>query len=323
MSDRHLHAWRCAACADEFLQPFEVCRSCGADGTLRAVYDLAAVAETLSAASLARREPWMWRYKELLPLDELKELPPLQVGMTPIYGAPRLAAWAGVSGLWLKDEGRNPTGTPVDRAAAIAAVEGTQLGGFERAGCQGVDALAFACFAAAMGFEASLGFAADADPISKARTARFLGTEASRREAPRFDANRTSPVLFEGYATLGLELGEQLCQRMPDWVVVPDVDGRLGEAVERGLSTMRALGFFKDLPRVLAVPLQARRDLEAATDALAALAGHPSGPLGALALAALREAARDATIEPASLVCVVVDGAASGSVSLSSGTGRG
>ena len=52
----------------------------------------------------------MWRYRELLPIEETTEPTPLRVGWSPLYDEPRLAAQLGLKQLWVKDDGLNPTG---------------------------------------------------------------------------------------------------------------------------------------------------------------------------------------------------------------------
>ena len=62
----------------------------------------------------------MARFAPLLPIASVSDLPPLPVGDTPLLAAPRLAERLGLQHLWVKDDGRNPTGSLKDRASAIA-----------------------------------------------------------------------------------------------------------------------------------------------------------------------------------------------------------
>ena len=114
----HIDHLLCRTCGSTFRPSVRsLCPQCVDGGELRYVYDLSRVA--LDAVKLSRRESWLWRFKELLPFDEAVELPPLQVGMTPLYGSPRLAAYAGLGGLIVKDESRNPTGRLGSRGGAV------------------------------------------------------------------------------------------------------------------------------------------------------------------------------------------------------------
>ena len=83
-----------------------LCTSCGAP--LLARYDLSRARTTLTAAGLAARTPSMWRYEELLPPGEPVTL---GEGLTPLLRARRLGEALGLSRLYVKDEGQNPTGS--------------------------------------------------------------------------------------------------------------------------------------------------------------------------------------------------------------------
>ena len=68
------------------------CPEHGELGTLDILYDFAALRgqldrEAISASRLAN----CWRYLPLLPLAPAAKVPPLAVGWTPLYDAPRIA----------------------------------------------------------------------------------------------------------------------------------------------------------------------------------------------------------------------------------------
>src|SRR5215470_3285969 len=83
-------------------------------------YDLAGVAKALSKEELARREPDLWRYRELLPVRRAQDIVSLGEAMTPLLGLPRLAARLGTAELLVKDEGRLPTGSFKARGLVMA-----------------------------------------------------------------------------------------------------------------------------------------------------------------------------------------------------------
>ena len=120
---RHL---RCLVCGAEY-QPDDVdyvCPRHGDDGILDVVYDYEAIAATVDRDAIDdSREPTMWRYRALLPVDPESTVPPLRVGQTPLYESLRLADQVGVGELWVKDEGVQPTGSLKDRASAMAIVK--------------------------------------------------------------------------------------------------------------------------------------------------------------------------------------------------------
>ena len=63
----------------------------------------------------------IWRYKPMLPIRPNAMVPPLAVGWTPLYAAPRLASALGLKTVWVKDDGLQPTASFKDRASAVAA----------------------------------------------------------------------------------------------------------------------------------------------------------------------------------------------------------
>ena len=140
----HIAGLGCHRCQRSARAGAERCPDCPDGGTLRYHY----APQTLSRAQWARREPWLWRYRELLPFDpDEVEPPPLHVGMTPLYGSPRLAAWAGVAGLLVKDESRQPTGRIHDRAAALLVAQAKLQSRVLVAGDLALPAAAFAAAA--------------------------------------------------------------------------------------------------------------------------------------------------------------------------------
>src|SRR5437870_12013323 len=62
----------------------------------------------------------MWRYREWLPLADAEAPITLGEGGTPLLTVPRLAAKHGLRGLFVKDEGANPTGSFKARGLAAA-----------------------------------------------------------------------------------------------------------------------------------------------------------------------------------------------------------
>ena len=77
---------------------------------LRVDYDLSRV--RLSLPDLRNRSPSLWRYREVLPLEEGDETS-LGEGMTPLLPVQ--------PNVWVKDESRNPTGSFKARGMAVAS----------------------------------------------------------------------------------------------------------------------------------------------------------------------------------------------------------
>ena len=254
------------------------CPRCGPEGVLDVVFDLAAAKKAMGRRALASRPRDMWRYRELLPVAAASPTPPLPVGWTPITSAPRLADWAGVRSLLLKDEGRNPTASFKDRASAVGVTR-ARAARARVVACAstGNAASSLAGAAAAVGMTAVI-FVPEFAPEPKvaqlmifgARVIRVKGSydetyELCQRACARhgwYNRNAAvNPSLVEGKKTCGLEIGEQAGAEVPDWVAVSVGDGCTIAGIWKGLSEMAALGFVPRVPRMLGVQAAGARPL--------------------------------------------------------------
>ena len=128
-SMKNVTGLRCVICQKVY-QPDEVLYVCpdhGNEGILDVEYDYAAIRAEVGDV-LPDASGGMFAYRPFLPVAENVPAPPLVVGGTPLQAAPRLAQAAGVAELWLKDDGRNPTGSLKDRASAVAIMKAQELG---------------------------------------------------------------------------------------------------------------------------------------------------------------------------------------------------
>jgi threonine synthase len=289
----------CIACGRSYPPgDHQTCTVCGPAGILDARYDYDAAKVTLTPATLANRPQDIWRYRELLPVAEGIRRPDLQVGWTEIREVPRLAAAVGVRRLFLKDEGRNPTGSFKDRASAVGVAKALEFG------CQAIAcastgnaASSLAGMAASVGLPAFI-FVPERAPEPKvaqllmfgATVFRVRGTyeqafDLCREACERFRwYNRnsgTNPYLVEGKKTAGLEIAEQfsggpmLDGALPDWVGVPVGDGCTVGGITKGLHEFKRLGFARAMPRMLGVQAAGASPIVRAFDAKADVV--PSG----------------------------------------------
>ncbi|MDR3231970.1 MAG: pyridoxal-phosphate dependent enzyme, partial [Synergistaceae bacterium] len=121
---------KCVLCGKEF-DPDDApytCDVCGLDGTLDVLYDYRSVGTRLTRHSLSQnRDLSLWRYKSVLPILEEASIPALSVGWTPLYRSETLARTFGVKEVFVKDDGRNPTGSLKDRASAVGVAKALDL----------------------------------------------------------------------------------------------------------------------------------------------------------------------------------------------------
>jgi threonine synthase len=254
----------------------QTCRVCGPEGILDARYDYDAAKPMLTLDRLAGRAADMWRYQELLPVPAGIRRPDVPVGWTAIHEVPRLAEAVGVRRLFLKDEGRNPTGSFKDRASAVGVAKALEFG-FQAIACAstGNAASSLAGMAASVGLRAFI-FVPERAPEPKvaqllmfgATVFRVSGTyeqafSLCRAACERFRwYNRnsgTNPYLVEGKKTAGLEIAEQFLRGrlldgdLPDWVAVSVGDGCTIGGTTKGLHEFKRLGLARAMPRMLGV----------------------------------------------------------------------
>ena len=127
----HVKSLKCLICGKEYA-PSEidyVCPDHGYEGIVDVQYDYGLISLSFSPRTLAENDDYsIWRYRPLLPMEPDSPAPPLAVGWTPLYPAPRLAESLGLRHLWIKDDGRQATASFKDRASAVAVVKAQRKG---------------------------------------------------------------------------------------------------------------------------------------------------------------------------------------------------
>ena len=207
----------------------------------------------------------MWRYGDLLAFET-----PVTAGEggTPLVDAPALASEAGIGGLSIKDESRNPTGTVLDRglsAAVTAAREAdADLVALASPGNAGQSAAAYAGMAELR----SYAFVPSRAPFSNKAMVNVHGGEM-RVAGGRYPDAETAlheqlksewytlqefhnPHRHDGLKTLAFELAESLSWSVPDALVVPAGTGEVVAGVVKGFRELRELGATDALPSVYA-----------------------------------------------------------------------
>lgn len=107
-------------------QIMNLCPNCGKP--LLARYDLTSARAGFSHKQLSERPPDMWRYAEVLPVRSPDFRVTLGEGFTLLLPLPRLGRMLGISHVYAKDEGLNPTGSFKARGIAMAISRAAELG---------------------------------------------------------------------------------------------------------------------------------------------------------------------------------------------------
>jgi threonine synthase len=242
-----------------------VCSDCL--GPLEVSYDYAAIRATVSRSLIESRPRNLWRYLELLPVEEPKT--GFNSGYTPLVRATRLARELGLNELYIKDDSVNhPTFSYKDRVVSIAATRAVELG-FQVFGCASTGNLAgsVAAHAARLGLPCYVFIPNDLEP-AKVLGAAIYNPHVVAVEGNYDDVNRLCTQIAdrygwgfaninlrsyyaEGAKTTGFEIAEQLGWRFPDHIVSPVAGGTLLPRIFKGLREFRDIGLVEGrLPKI-------------------------------------------------------------------------
>jgi threonine synthase len=242
-----------------------VCADCL--GPLEVSYDYDAVKKVMSRSLIESRPRSLWRYLELLPVEEPRT--GFNSGYTPLVRATRLARELGVDELYLKDDSVNhPTFSYKDRVVSIAATRAVELG-FQVFGCASTGNLAgsVAAHAARLGLPCYVFIPHDLEP-AKVLGAAIYAPQVVAVEGNYDDVNRLCTQIAdrygwgfaninlrayyaEGAKTMGFEIAEQLGWRFPDHLVSPVAGGTLLPRIFKGFREMRDVGLVDGpLPKI-------------------------------------------------------------------------
>src|SRR2546422_3550619 len=261
----------CAACGlrHEARRLHNLCAECGKPLLVR--YDLKRAAASLTKESLKARGPDLWRYREVLPVENDENLVTLGEGFTPLVHASRLGAKLRLSELYIKDEGQNPTQSFKARGMAVAVSMARELGARKLAvPSAGNAAGALAAYAARAGLEAFIFMPRDtprANVVECEQTGAHVtlmdglitdcGAELGRRKDREgwFDVSTLKePYRIEGKKTLGYELAEQLNWQLPDVILYPTGGGTGLIGMWKAFDEMEQMGWIgPKRPRMVTV----------------------------------------------------------------------
>ena len=261
----------CAACnlRHEARRLLNLCSECGKPLLVR--YDLEAAARTLTKDSLGARCNDMWRYREVLPVDNDNNVVSLGEGFTPLLRSENLGRELGIDELYIKDESQNPTQSFKARGMSAAVSMAKELGACKLAvPSAGNAAGALAAYSARAGLECFIFMPRDtprANVIECEQTGAHVtlmdglitdcGTEVARRKEAEgwFDVSTLKePYRVEGKKTLGYELAEQMQWQLPDVIIYPTGGGTGLIGMWKAFDEMEQMGWIgPKRPRMVTV----------------------------------------------------------------------
>ncbi len=262
----------CAACHKHFQanRLHNLCDECGKPLLVR--YDLERVKETLTKEDLKNREPNLWRYREVLPVERAENIVSFGEGFTPLLSAERLAQNLPLNlNLFIKDESQNPTQSFKARGMSAAVSMAKELGVRQVAApSAGNAAGALAAYASRAGMETFIFMPKDtprANIVECEQTGANvtlvdgLITDCGKIVAERkeqegwFDVSTLKePYRAEGKKTMGYELAEQFDWQLPDVILYPTGGGTGLIGMWKAFDEMEQMGWIDEKrPRMVSV----------------------------------------------------------------------
>ena len=264
----HLECARCGKAADAT----KLANLCPVDGGPYLVrYDLDRL-RSVPRSMLAGRQASLWRYRELLPMDDPNNIVSLGEGNTPIVEPFALRESLGMHRLFIKDEGLLPTGSFKARGAAVGVTRARELGAttiaLPTAGNAGA---AWAAYGARAGIGVVVVMPESTPSVIQRETAAYgarvylvdgsiadAGAVVKRvcAEYGWFDASTLKePYRIEGKKTMGFEIAEQCSWTLPDVIVYPTGGGVGLIGMWKAFQELRQIGWVEGdkLPRFVAV----------------------------------------------------------------------
>jgi threonine synthase len=229
---------------------------------LLARYDIAPAPELRD--EIRSRPATMWRYRELLPADDERDIVTLGEGITPLLPSTQF------ENVWIKDESKNPTRSFKSRGMAAAVTMAKRLGAKTLAApTAGNAGAALSAYGARARLPVFVAMPRDT-PQSIVDECRGYGaevelvagviTDAGKRVAQYLAANGgfdlstlKEPYRVEGKKILGYELLEDL-GRLPDVILYPTGGGTGLIGMWKAFDEMERLGWIgSERPRMFSV----------------------------------------------------------------------
>ncbi|MCB2218936.1 MAG: threonine synthase [Bacteroidetes bacterium] len=235
-------------------------------GILKTLYDYDSLKQKGITFSQLKQNRWL----DLLPIHDLKSLPNLRIGDTPLYHFKRVGSESLDFDLYLKDDSQNPTFSFKDRASAIVSAFAKEKGidtivtastgnaGSSLAGicaAQGQKAIVMVPASAPIAkLTQIIMYGATIVPVKETYDDAFDLSVKATAEFGWYNRNTAfNPLTIEGKKTVSFELFDQLEESVPDRIFVPVGDGVIISGVYKGFEDLLKLGMIDHIPTIVAV----------------------------------------------------------------------
>lgn len=216
------------------------------------------------------RGPGVWRFSKALPFHEGTVPVSLGEGGTPLVQLERIGGRLRLGGLFVKNDGQNPTGSFKDRGMSVVVTRAKELGARALVcASTGNTAASLAAYASKAGLDATVVIPKDGIALGKLSQAfsfgaRVFGVRGTFDDALRtvFDlvrsdrrfylVNSVNPFRIEGQKVTAFEIFEQLGE-VPDYVIAPVGNAGNISAIWKGFKELRAFGIVRNSPKMIGV----------------------------------------------------------------------
>jgi len=248
---------------------WNLCSECSKP--LLARYNIEKAKSEFKKEMLKDREKTLWRYREMLPINDLKFKLSLGEGFTPLIHASRLGKEVGMKNLFIKDEGLNPTTSFKARGLCLAISKAYEFGIKEVSiPSAGNAAGAMSAYAALAGMKSFVFMPKDV-PQPFISECKALGAEVNLvdglitdcgklaaegvKKYGRFDVSTLKePYRIEGKKIMGYEVAEQMLWKLPDVIIYPTGGGTGLVGMWKAFDEMEKLGWINSKrPRMVSV----------------------------------------------------------------------
>ena len=253
---------KCKECGENYpKEPIYVCEMCF--GPLEVVYNYSEISKSLSRDLIQSRSENIWRYAELLPIDN-DPMIGQQVGFTPLFKADNLGKKIGHSNLYVKNDAVCfPTLSFKDRVVSVALSKSVEFG-FDTVSCASTGNLANSVSSlATSGNLNSFIFIPHDLEESKVVNSIVYGTNLIGVKGAYDDVNKLCseiagrhnwafvninmrPYYSEGSKSYAFEVMEQLGWKIPKNIVVPMASGSLLTKIWKAIKEFEQLGLVEE-----------------------------------------------------------------------------
>ena len=265
---KELFFLRCISCGAIY-DPHEViyvCSKCG--DLLGAVYDYDRLPSNLRMLWNGRPIS-VWRYKELLPVEDDSKIVTLNEGGTGLHRCHNMEKNLGIHKLYAKNEGENPTGSFKDRGMTVGVSKALELG-MKTVACAstGNTSASLAAYTARAALNCIVVIPSGKIALGKlaqaiVHGAKIIAVKGNFDDAltivrklcfthPIYLLNSVNPFRLEGQKTLAMEIVDQL-GHVPDSVIIPVGNAGNISAAWKGFVELHQLELIDRLPKMIGI----------------------------------------------------------------------